>query len=53
MVLNYIFFVWNIKEVFLVAKVAEGIGKNYDEAVKDALNKVGLTKEQVSIEMIE
>lgn len=36
-----------------MAKVAEGIGKTYDEAVKDALNKVGLTKEQVSIEMIE
>lgn len=39
--------------MFLVAKVAEGIGKNYEEAVNDALNKVGLTKEQVSIEMIE
>ena len=36
-----------------MAKVAEGIGKNYEEAVNDALNKVGLTKEQVSIEMIE
>ena len=36
-----------------MAKVAEGIGKNYEEAVADALNKVGLTKEQVSIEIIE
>ncbi|MBQ8298489.1 MAG: Jag N-terminal domain-containing protein [Clostridia bacterium] len=36
-----------------MAKVAEGIGKNYEEAVADALSKVGLTKEQVSIEIIE
>lgn len=36
-----------------MAKVAEGIGKNYDEAVLDALNKVGLNKDQVSIEIIE
>lgn len=36
-----------------MAKVAEGIGSSYDAAVKDALNKVGLTKEQVSIELIE
>ena len=36
-----------------MAKVAEGIGNNYDEAVKDALNKIGLTNEQVSIELIE
>ena len=36
-----------------MAKVAEGIGKNLDEAVADALNKVGLTKEQVSVEIIE
>lgn len=36
-----------------MAKVAEGIGNNYDEAVKDALSKIGLTKEQVSIELIE
>ena len=36
-----------------MAKVAEGIGKNFDEAVLDALNKVGLTKEQVSVEIIE
>lgn len=36
-----------------MAKVAEGIGNNYDEAVNDALNKIGLTKDQVSIELIE
>ena len=36
-----------------MAKVAEGIGKNYEDAVADALNKVGLAKEQVSIEIIE
>ncbi len=36
-----------------MSKVAEGIGKNYDEAVEDALSKVGLTKEQVTIELIE
>lgn len=36
-----------------MAKVAEGMGKNLDEAVADALNKVGLTKEQVSVEIIE
>ena len=36
-----------------MAKVAEGIGKNLDDAVADALNKVGLTKEQVSVEIIE
>lgn len=36
-----------------MAKVAEGIGKNYEEAVSDALNKIGLSKEQVSIELIE
>lgn len=36
-----------------MAKVAEGIGNNYDEALKDALSKVGLTKEQVSVELIE
>ena len=36
-----------------MAKVAEGIGNNYDEAVNDALSKIGLTKEQVSVELIE
>lgn len=36
-----------------MAKVAEGIGNTYDEAVKDALDKVGLSKEKVTIELIE
>lgn len=36
-----------------MAKVAEGIGKNYDEAVLDALSKVGLSKDKVSIEIVE
>ena len=36
-----------------MAKVAEGVGKSFDEAVLDALNKVGLKKEQVSVEIIE
>jgi len=36
-----------------MAKVAEGIGKNYDEALQDALSKVGLKKEQVTVELIE
>ena len=39
--------------MYLMAKVAEGVGNNYEEAVKDALNKVGLSKEDVSIELIE
>ena len=36
-----------------MAKVAEGIGNTYDEAVKDALSKIGLEKSKVSIETIE
>ena len=36
-----------------MAKVAEGIGDNYEAAVKDALSKIGLEKNQVSIELIE
>ena len=36
-----------------MAKVAEGIGGNYEEALQDALAKVGLSKEQVSVEVIE
>ena len=36
-----------------MAKVAEGIGGSYEEALKDALSKVGLAKEQVSVEVIE
>lgn len=40
-------------DAILMAKVAEGIGSTYDEAVKDALSKVGLEKSKVSIELIE
>ena len=36
-----------------MAKVAEGIGNTYDEAVKDALGKIGLEKNQVTIELVE
>ena len=36
-----------------MAKVAEGVGKNYDEALSDALSKVGLTKDKVTVELIE
>lgn len=36
-----------------MAKVAEGVGNTYDEAVKDALSKIGLEKNQVSIELVE
>lgn len=36
-----------------MAKVAEGIGSTYEEAVKDALSKIGLSKDKVSIELIE
>ena len=36
-----------------MAKVAEGIGKNYDEALQDALSKIGLGKNDVNVEIIE
>ena len=36
-----------------MAKVAEGVGGTYDEAVKDALSKIGLEKSMVTIETIE
>ena len=36
-----------------MAKVAEGVGNTYDEAVRDALSKIGLEKNQVSIDLIE
>ena len=36
-----------------MAKVAEGVGNTYEEAVKDALGKIGLEKDKVSIELIE
>jgi len=39
--------------MLVMAKVAEGVGNTYEEAVKDALSKIGLEKNQVTIEMIE
>ena len=36
-----------------MAKVAEGVGNNYENALKDALDKLGLNKDQVSVELIE
>ena len=36
-----------------MAKVAEGIGKNYDEALEDALSKIGLKKDEGTVELIE
>lgn len=35
-----------------MARVSEGIGKTYDEAVQDGLNKIGLSKNEVSIEIV-
>lgn len=36
-----------------MARVSEGIGKTYDEAVQDGLNKIGLSKNQVTIELVK
>ena len=36
-----------------MSRVAEGIGKTYDEAVKNALDNIGLKKSQVMIEIIK
>ena len=36
-----------------MARVSEGIGKTYDEAVQDGLNKIGLSKNEVSIEIVK
>jgi len=36
-----------------MAKVAEGIGKTYDEAVQNGLEKIGLKKEEVLIEIVK
>ena len=36
-----------------MAKVAEGIGKTYDEAVQNGLDKIGLSKDEVTIEIIK
>lgn len=36
-----------------MARVSEGIGKTYEEAVKDGLSKIGLSKNEVSIEIVK
>lgn len=36
-----------------MAKVAEGVGKTYDEAVQNGLDKIGLSKDEVIIEIIK
>lgn len=36
-----------------MARVSEGVGKTYDEAVQDGLNKIGLNKNQVTIEIVK
>lgn len=36
-----------------MAKVAEGVGKTYDEAVQNGLDKIGLSKDEVTIEIIK
>lgn len=36
-----------------MAKVAEGIGKTYDEAVQNGLEKIGLSKEEVTVEIVK
>lgn len=36
-----------------MARVSEGVGKTYDEAVQDGLSKIGLSKNEVSIEIVK
>lgn len=36
-----------------MAKVVEGVGKTYDEAVQNGLDKIGLSKDEVTIEIIK
>lgn len=36
-----------------MAKVVEGVGKTYDEAVQNGLDKIGLSKDEVVIEIIK
>lgn len=36
-----------------MAKVVESIGKTYDEALKNGLEQIGLTEEEVSIEIVK
>ncbi len=36
-----------------MAKVVEGVGKTYDEAVKNGLDKIGLSENEVTIEIVK
>lgn len=36
-----------------MAKVVEGVGKTYDEAVQNGLDKIGLGKDEVTIEIVK
>ena len=36
-----------------MAKVVEGVGKTYDEAVQNGLDKIGLSKDEVTIEIVK
>lgn len=36
-----------------MAKVVEGVGKTYDEAVKNGLDKIGLNENEVTIEIVK
>ena len=36
-----------------MARVVEGVGKTYDEAVKNGLDRIGLSKESVTIEVVK
>ena len=36
-----------------MAKVVEGVGKTYDEAVKNGLDRIGLSKDEVIIEVVK
>ena len=36
-----------------MARVVDGVGKTYDEAVQDGLSKIGLSKDEVTIELVK
>ena len=36
-----------------MAKVVEGVGKTYDEAVQNGLDKIGLALEEVTVEIVK
>jgi len=36
-----------------MAKVVEGVGKTYDEAVRNGLDKIGLSEDEVTIEIVK